>query len=134
MTVQSLKVTDSNHNVAYYSYGDKSGSWQSIKDIAGRSPAWQAMHKKTFTQNAEKQWNGLSTGAKIGIACGVGGVLLIALVAFTFYCISQRKQGKAEKALADKEWDAQHAELLEYRNRMKRGDFAISHMGHGEKF
>jgi hypothetical protein len=134
MTVQSLKVTDSHHNVAYYKYGDQSGSWQSIEDVAGRSPAWKAMHQKTTTQKIEKQWSGLSTGAKIGIACGVGGAFLIAIIAFSFYCISQRRQGKAEKALADKEWDAQHAELLEYRNRMKRGEFAISHLRNGEKF
>lgn len=134
MTVQSMKVTDSHHNVAYYSYGDKSGSWESIEDVAGRSPAWQAMHQKSTSQKVEEQWNGLSTGAKIGIACGVGGVLLIALIAFSFYCVSQRRQGKAEKEKADREWDAQHAELMAYRNQMKKGAFAVSHMGHGEKF
>ena len=134
MTVQSLKVTDSHQNVAYYKYGDHSGSYQSIDDIAGKSPVWKAMHEKTTSQDIQKQWSGLSTGAKIGIACGVGGVFLIALIAFSFYCISQRRKGKAEKALADKEWDAQHAELLEYRNRMKHGQFAISHLRSGEKF
>ena len=134
MTVQSLKVTDSHHNVAEYSYGDHSGSWQSIEDVAGHSAAWTAMHQKTTSQKIEKQWSGLSTGAKIGIAAGIGGALLIALIAFTFYCISQRRKGKAERAIADKEWDHHQAELAEYRNRMKRGDFAISHMGHGAKF
>jgi hypothetical protein len=134
MTVQSMKIIDSHQNVSYYHYGDKSGSWESIDAIAGQSAAYKALHQESTTQKIDQQWSGLSTGAKIGIACGVLGVLLIALIAFTFYCISQRRQGKAEKAIADKEWDAQHAELMEYRNRMKNGAFAVSHLRHGEKF
>ena len=134
MTVQSMKVIDSHQNTAYYRYGDKSGSYESIDAIAGQSPAYQAMHEKTTSQKIDEQWSGLSTGAKIGIACGVVGVFLIAFIAFIFYCVKQRRQGKAEKAIADKEWDAQHAELMEYRNRMKNGAFAVSHLRHGEKF
>lgn len=130
MTVQSLKVIDSHSDVSYYYYGDHSGSWESIKVIAGKSNAFKAMDEKSFMQQAEKQWNGLSTGANIGIACAVGGVFLIAFVLFIFYCLKQRRQGKAEKAIADKAWDEQHAELMGYRDRMRRGDFAISHMGH----
>ena len=130
MTVQSLRVVDSHTDVSYYSYGDQSGSWESIKAIPGKSNAVKVMTQKSFTQQAEKTWSGLSTGAKIGIACGVGGVLLIAFVLFIFYCMKQRRQGKAEKANADKAWDAHQAELMEYRNRMRRGDFAVSHLGH----
>lgn len=134
MTVQSLKVVDGHTNVSYYKYTDTSGSYQSIDAIAGESPVYKALHQESTSQKIAQQWNGLSTGAKIGIACGIGGVFLVALIAFSFYCISQRRQGKAEKMNADKEWDAQQAELLQYRNRMKRGDFAISHLRHGEKF
>ena len=130
MTVQSLKIVDRHNNAAFYAYKNQSGDFDSIKVIPGKSNAYKAMHEKSFTQTAEKKWSGLSTGAKIGIACGVCGAFLIALVAFTFYCISQRRQGKAEKAVADKAWDEHHAEMMEYRNRMKRGDFAVSHMGH----
>ena len=134
MTVQSLRVADAQTNVSYYSYGDQSGTWQSIKMLDGESPAYKAMHEESTTQSVEQHWNGLSTGAKIGVACGIVGFFLLVGIIFTVYCIKQRRQGKREKAIADKAWDAQHAELLEYRNRMKRGDFAVQHMGHGEKF
>lgn len=141
MTVKSLKISDAHTNVAYYQYTDQSGSYESIKDIAGQSPAFKAMHEKSTSQKLEENWQGLSTGAKIGIAAAVGGTFLIAFIAFIFYCMRQRRQGKAEKEKADKAWDLQQAENVELRGRMaayqqqmKRGNFAVSHMGHGEKF
>lgn len=134
MTVQSLKVVDAQSNVSWYSYGDQSGSYESIKMVDGESNAYKALHAKSTSQKVNEEWQGLSTGAKIGIAAGVIGFFAICLIAFAFYCMKQRKAGKMEKAKADKEWDGHQAELMEYRNRMKRGDFAIHHMGHGEKF
>ena len=130
MTVQSLKVIDSHTNAAYYAYGDQSGSYDSIEVIPGKSPAFKAMNEKSFSEKAEKQWKGLSTGAKIGIACAVLGVFAILFAAFILYCIKQRRQGKAEKAAADKAWEAQYAEFVEYRDRMRKGGFAVSHIGH----
>ena len=130
MTVQSLRIVDTHQNVSYYSYSDHSGSYESIKTIAGESNAYKALHALSMTQSVEKQWNGLSTGAKIGIACGIVGAFVVALIAFVFYCLKQRRAGKREKAVADQAWDAQHSELMEYRNRMARGDFAIRNMGH----
>ncbi|KAK3718698.1 hypothetical protein LTR37_004915 [Vermiconidia calcicola] len=134
MTVQSLRIVDAHTNVSWYSYEDKTGSYESIKATPGESNAYRLIHEKSFYEKTEQKWNGLSTGAKIGIACGVLGVFLLALIVFVFYCIKQRRHGKAEKAAADKEWDYHQQELDEYRTRMKRGDFAVSHMGHGEKF
>lgn len=137
MVVQSLKIVDSHTNVSYYSYGDNSGSWQSIDAVQGESAAYKAINQKDFTETVQQQWNGLSTGAKIGIGAGIGGAILLAFIAFLFYCTRQRRQGKAEKALADKQWDAQQAEnaefrqrMLGYQARMKAGNFAVSHMGH----
>ena len=130
MTIQSMKIIDGTPGAAWYSYGDKSGTYESIKVTKGQSNAWKAMHEKTTSEQIAKQWEGLSTGAKIGIACAVIGVLVIAMIAFTFYCISQRRKGKKERALADEAWNAQQAELSEYRNRMRRGDFAVGFMGH----
>ena len=134
MTVQSLKVVDAQTNVSWYSYTDRTGSWESVKMTDGESNAFKALHEKTSYEKAQQQWQGLSTGAKIGIAGGVVGFFALCLIAFAFYCVKQRKAGKMEKERADKEWDGHQAELMEYRNRMKRGDFAIHHMGHGEKF
>ena len=132
MTIKSLRITDGTTNTSSYSYADQTGTHQSIKAITGQSEAYKAIKKKTSAQQMRDNWNALSTGAKIGIACAVAGVLLIMLVAFTIFCVKQRRAGKAEKAIHDKEWDEHHAELVTYRTKMARGDFAVSHMGHGE--
>jgi len=134
MTVKSLKVIDAHSNSSWYSYGDKSGHYESIKIEEGESNAYKEMHKKSSYEKAEKQWEGLSTGAKVGIAGGVVGFVALCFIGFLFYCFKQRRAGKAEAAAADKEWNGHQAELAEYSSRMKRGDFALRNMGHGEKF
>ncbi|EME78213.1 glycoside hydrolase family 16 protein, partial [Pseudocercospora fijiensis CIRAD86] len=111
MTVKSIRITDGTTNSSVYSYGDHTGSYQSIKVTDGESDAYKAINKKSHFQSAEQKWNGLSTGAKIGIACGVLGAFAIALIAFTFYCCAQRKKGRAEKEAHDKEWEQQENEL-----------------------
>jgi len=133
MTIQSIKVTDGSTNTSAYIFGDQTGSYQSIKALAGASAAYRQLHKQTATQRVQQKWAGLSTNAKIGIASAVGGTLVLLVIVYTIVCVTQRKRGRAEKAVADKQWDEQHNELMEYRNRMKRGDFAVTHMGHGEK-
>ena len=70
--------------------------------------------------SATKTWNGLSTGAKIGILSGVGGVLLLLLALFAFFCIKQRRLGKKEKALEDATWEKNTQELLGFRAEMHR--------------
>lgn len=134
MTVQSIKITDAATNTSTYSYGDMTGDYSSITAVTGESKAYKLLNKQTTAESIAKKWSGLSSGAKIGIACGVVGVLLVALVAFTTFCIIQRRRGRREKAAADKQWDENHAELMQYRQRMANGDFAISHLDHSEKF
>lgn len=85
------------------------------------------MNKLSTTQQAMKTWNGLSTTAKIGIACGVLGGFAIATIAFCIYCMLQRKKGREEKKLADKEWQAHESELMDYRRKMAKGGFSVSH-------
>lgn len=123
-------MVDGHQNAAWYSYGDRSGSAESIDVEKGQSNAFKAIHAKTTVEQLQHKWDGLSTPAKIGIACGVLGAFAIAMVAFAFYCVKERRAGKREKAIADQAWEAQQAELMEYRNRMKRGDFAVGFMGH----
>ena len=101
---------------------------------SGESEAYHQLHHKTTIQKAEQTWSGLSSGAKIGIAVGVIGGVVIALIIFIFYILSQRRKGRAERVIADKEWEAQKNELLEYRRQMAKGGFAVTHIGHGEKF
>lgn len=126
MTMQSIRVTDGTSNSSSYSYGDHTGLYSSIKVAEGESDAYKAIHKLTKLQSAEKHWNGLSTGAKIGIAVGVLGSFLIFSILFAVYCVKQRKAGRAEAALHEKEWEQQNAELMEYRSMMAKGNFAVS--------
>lgn len=134
MTVQSIKVTDGSTNTSSYLYGDQTGSYTSVKTVTGESAAYKALNKQSTVEQAQKKWHGLSTTAKIAIAASVVGTFVVVVIAYTIVCVTQRKRGRAEKAAADKVWDQQESELMEYRNRMKRGDFAVTHMGHGEKF
>ncbi|KAF2214382.1 glycoside hydrolase family 16 protein [Cercospora zeae-maydis SCOH1-5] len=126
MKIKSLRITDGTTNATEYSYGDHSGTWESIKIVDGQSEAYKEMNKITTYEKAQKHWEGLSTGAKIGIACGVLGVVLIGAIAFAFYCIKQRKEGRSEALLQGKEWDANQADLMEYRTMMAKGNFAVS--------
>lgn len=126
MYVKSMRITDGTTNSSSYSYGDNSGSYQSIKVTEGESAAYKAIHELSTTEKVEKKWSGLSTGAKIGIACGVLGAFAIGLIAFAFYFVGQRKKGRAEAALHEKEWEQQNNELMEYRAMMAKGNFAVS--------
>lgn len=126
MYVQSLRITDGTTNSSSYSYGDHSGKGSSIKVAMGESDAYKAIHRVTTAQKAAQTWANLSTGAKIGIAAAVLSVLAIGLIAFTFYCISQRKKGRAEKLANDKQWEKEENELMEYRAMMAKGHFAVS--------
>ncbi|KAK0289068.1 hypothetical protein LTR35_000443 [Friedmanniomyces endolithicus] len=134
MTVQSIKITDASTNTSSYSYGDNTGDQKSIKAVPGNSAAYNLINKKSAIQSAAATWNSLSTGAKIGIASGVGAVLAIIVVVYTIVCIKQRRRGRAEKAIADAQWNEHTSELMEYKTLMAKGHFAVSHMGHGEKF
>jgi len=134
MNVKSLTVTDYTTNVTSYSYGDNSGQYTSIKSITGQSKAYKQIHSPTRWQQAQDTWNGLSTGAKIGIACGVLGALALLALGFSIYCCAQRRSGRLERQAADKEWVRQESELQEYRSKMANGAFALSSMSHGAKF
>lgn len=136
MQVESIKITDGSTNTTTYAYGDNTGSSSSIKSTPGTSVAALEIQKKTTSaaQRLQTHWTGLSTGAKIGIAAGVGGAALIGAVAFIWYCCGQRKQGRQEKMMEDQQWDEQTAELMAYRTQMSKGQFAVGHMGHGEKY
>ncbi|KAK4611840.1 putative extracellular glycosidase [Fulvia fulva] len=126
MNVKSIKITDGTTNSSSYSYGDHSGHWSSIQIKEGQSEAYKRINKLSTAQMAEKHWQGLSTDAKIGIAVGVLGGVLVAVIAWIFFCISQRKKGRAEAAAHDQAWEQQNAELMEYKSMMAQGNFAVS--------
>ncbi|KAK4169771.1 putative glycosidase crf1 [Cladorrhinum sp. PSN259] len=94
MAVKSVHVEDYSNGKEYI-YGDKSGSWESIKIIEGGSKAAEIYNKppeKTFAQ----KWNDLPNTARISVyasGAGVGGILIMVGL---FYCIRQRRRGAAE--------------------------------------
>jgi aspartate/tyrosine/aromatic aminotransferase len=151
MKIKSLKVVDGHQNTTAYSYKDETGSHDSIKveeyvhsslnqsqqkpltnPFRGESEFYKALNQLTTTQKAEQKWTGLSDTAKIAIGASIGGTILLVAIIYTFVCITQRKKGRAECEVADKEWNAHQEEMAAYREKMARGDFAISHLGHGE--
>ena len=114
MTVKSIKITDGSTNASSYAYADPSaGDWRSIFVTNGTSPAADAVNKPP-SQTVSQRWHGLSTGAKIRIACGVLGAAALALLGFAIYFFKQRAAGKRERLAEDAAWDREHTELMQY--------------------
>ncbi|PHH90759.1 hypothetical protein CDD83_2715 [Cordyceps sp. RAO-2017] len=65
MYVQKVQISDYNSG-REYSYGDHSGSWQSIKIEGGDSEAKQQLNREPEMSMSDR-FNGLSRGAKTGI-------------------------------------------------------------------
>lgn len=72
------------------------------------------------SQTAKQKWNSLSHTTQIGIEAAVGGAALLAVLAFAFFCIRQRRAGRRERELEDAEWEKSSAELMAYRATMEK--------------
>ncbi|KAF1983734.1 glycoside hydrolase family 16 protein [Aulographum hederae CBS 113979] len=133
MTVQSIYVEDFTTGAKEYSYGDRSGSWQSIKVVEGKSPTAEEVWAP---KGVSGHWNNLPKGAQIGIIAGVLAVVAILLVLLTFCCIRQRRAGRAERAIADAEFEKDAQELQQYRaqNKAAMGVFGVGAHGQGGRF
>ena len=68
----------------------------------------------------KQKWNSLSQTTKIAIEASVGGAALVALLAFAFFCVRQRRAGRREREIEDAEWEKSSAELLAYRAAMEK--------------
>lgn len=102
MHLKSAQVTDFSSGKEY-TYGDRSGSWESIKVASGNSTAFDALNKQPDKSIGEK-WNELPTGAKAGVYGGGAAVGALALGTLLWYYIRQRRIGAAEaKAAAARE-------------------------------
>ncbi|KAL9078534.1 MAG: hypothetical protein Q9157_002557 [Trypethelium eluteriae] len=113
MYVKSAEVVDYTTGASQYSYGDETGSWQSIKVDKGTSAVTQRVLNppKTLTQRVTS----LSHGAKVGIAIGAIAAAALFALAITLCCIIQRRKGAKEKWYADKEWEKNQKEQDEIR-------------------
>jgi len=139
MQVKSVYVSDDQNGsptAQTYTYGDESGLASSIK-IAGtgqsvfaQAAAAQASSGSSSGSSADNSspsdepsladktknaYNGLSSGAKIGIAAGAIGLVVILILTLAVCCIKQRRAGRKEREIADAEFQKQEAELMAYR-------------------
>jgi hypothetical protein len=71
-------------------------------------------------QTIKQKWNSLSHGAQIAIVASAAGAALLAVVAFAFFCVRQRRAGRRERELEDAAWQKNSAELMAYRAAMEK--------------
>ncbi|KAK3934912.1 concanavalin A-like lectin/glucanase [Diplogelasinospora grovesii] len=113
MYVKTARVADYSSGKEY-SYGDMSGSWQSIKITAGNSTVKEAINAPPAQTLADK-WNAISPTAKVAIYASAAGVGA-ALVAWAlFYCIRQRRRGAREARLAEAKAEEERLELERFK-------------------
>ncbi|XWW98234.1 hypothetical protein V2A60_006231 [Cordyceps javanica] len=114
MFVKSIKIEDYTKGAKEYSYGDQTGSYQSIQIKEGNSTAYNNINKPPSTSPVDG-WKNLSPNAKIGIYSAIGAVAALAIGTLLYYYIRQRKLGAAEARLADEKADADRLELEQFR-------------------
>lgn len=113
MYVKSARVTDYSTGKEY-SYGDHTGSWQSIKIAAGNSTAVETINAKPAESLADK-WNNLSPIAHIAVYSSAGAVGAIIVAVGLYYCIKQRKRGREENRLYEQRLQAERLELEQFK-------------------
>ncbi|TKX18337.1 extracellular glycosidase-like protein 2 [Elsinoe australis] len=112
--VRSVEVQDFT-NGKEYTYGDRSGSWQSIQVTPGNSTVADYLSKP---RGVNGRFNALSQGVKIGIIIAAISVAAILVLLIAFCCIKNRRAGRKEKAIADAEWERNVNELQQYKRMM----------------
>ena len=118
MSVQRVRVSDYSSG-AEYRYGDRSGDSGSIVAVAGNSTAAETLSKAP-AMSAGQRWEGLSKGAKVGVAAGAVAGVVGVLGVWAVCCVRQRRAGRVEGAVADALYEKDTAELLAYRQDMGR--------------
>ncbi|KAK2074928.1 hypothetical protein P8C59_009098 [Phyllachora maydis] len=113
MFVKSARVTDFSSG-REYSYGDHSGTWQSIQVTPGNSTVQQRL-LATPRPSLAQMFDSLPSGAKIGIVAGALGAAAVGLAWALLYCIRQRWRGARQAQLADAKAEEERMELARYK-------------------
>ncbi|OAA60258.1 glycoside hydrolase family 16 protein [Niveomyces insectorum RCEF 264] len=113
MYVRSIQVTDYNTGKEY-SYGDMSGSWESIKIASGNSTALKTLNAKPAESLSEK-WDHLSPVAHTAVYASAAGVGAILLACLLYYCIKQRRRGAREARAYEEQLARERLELEQYK-------------------
>lgn len=74
-------------------------------------------------ESLSQKWANLPSGTRIGIIAGGSGAGALAIIAFFWFCLHQRKKGRLEHALEDAKFNAERAEMLNYQNSWKQSEF-----------
>ncbi|KAL6720314.1 hypothetical protein ACLMJK_002235 [Lecanora helva] len=124
MVVRNVRVADYSTG-SVYTYGDQTGDYKSIKIASGNSTFANILSKPP-PKSLKQEWSGLSSGAKIAIAAGIGAFIAFILGAWVFCCFKQRRAGKKEGALVDAAYEKDTAELMAYRAEMGKTQVKVS--------
>lgn len=145
MWVSSVKVKDASKGSSY-TYGDRSGSWQSIKvarynlnsfpqlpshdankvPISGNSTIATALSAPPpLTLN--QRYQALPKAAQIAIIAGSASLGAALFGLLLFCCIKQRRAGRREREIADAAFQKEHAQMMMYRKQMSGNP----NVGHG---
>ncbi|KAI0162052.1 concanavalin A-like lectin/glucanase domain-containing protein [Xylariaceae sp. FL1272] len=109
MYVQSAYVEDAS-NGSYYTYSDKSATWESIKITEGNSTTAESINKEPDKSLSEK-WAELPATTKTGIYAAAGAVGGLLFILLAFYYFKQRRRGATEAAAAAKAYEQERHEL-----------------------
>jgi len=98
MYIQQAQINDYSTG-ASYNYTDHSGSWQSIKTIAGNSTVKNTILQtpRAASLSIAQKFKNLSPTTKIGIYAGGGAAAALLFFALMFTCIRQKRKGRAER-------------------------------------
>ncbi|RAL66542.1 hypothetical protein DID88_006232 [Monilinia fructigena] len=121
MYVKSATIQDYSTGSAY-EWGDKSGSWQSIKVISGNSTIADTITKNsTPTLSLGEKWGNLSSTTKLAVYCGGGAAAAAVVSAFLFTFLRQRRNGRLEREaynqLIEKQQQDAYADQMELHNK-----------------
>ncbi|KAJ9296830.1 CAZyme family GH16 [Paecilomyces variotii] len=125
MYVQRVRVHDFSTGKEY-KYTDHSGTWESIETVQGNSTIEEEINKPP-AESVSQKWSKLPSGAKIGIACAIAGVGASALGLFAFYCVKQRRAGRAEYNLENSKFDTNRTEMSNFQSQWRQSGYQPVH-------
>lgn len=119
MYVQSAQINDFSTGSAYV-YSDHSGSFESIKTLAGNSTIKNALIKaETPTLSVAQKFAALPQSTKLAIYGGSGAAAALLLSAFLFVCVRQRRAGRREREAYNAKVEREREETLAYQMELK---------------
>ncbi|KAB8527817.1 hypothetical protein FH972_025468 [Carpinus fangiana] len=124
MTISAVEVKDYSTGSKEYTYGDTSGSWQSIKATAGNSTAAVEVNKAPSPSMSER-WANLSSGARGGIIGGICAGVGILLALFALAVWKRRRAGNKEAAVAERKFDQENLDMIQQQQQWKEQHKAV---------